>query len=192
MYDEDLTNLDEWLRRLKVEYDIFFSGHRKKPPDDLRSRVEKLVKRLSEVQNMSFSERFRYNTLVTRFYVFRDRWRRTLLSRELGAEARSEIPAAAKDSIPATPMLRISIADPEAEDGKVRELYDALVSVREKHANASAISFQQFASYIARQTQSIRGKYGCSSVLFTIAQEEDAIRFTATAETDPSNQQKPV
>jgi len=185
VYDDDLTNLDEWIRRLKVEFEIFFNGHRKKPPDDLRSRVEKLIKRLSEVQNMSYSERFRYNTLVTRFYVFRDLWRRTLMSRELGSEARSEIPAAAEAATPATPRMRISISDPEAEDGKVRELYDALVSIREKHAGeAPTLSFQQFASYIARQTQSIRGKYGCSSVLFTIALEEDAIRFTAAAEND--------
>ena len=58
MYDEDLTNLEEWIRRLKIDYEIFFNGNRKKPPDDLRLRVERLVKRLAESTDMSFSQRF--------------------------------------------------------------------------------------------------------------------------------------
>lgn len=186
MYEEDLNNLEEWLRRLKVEYEIFLNGHRKKPPDDLRMRVERLAKRLSEVQNMTLLERFRYNTLVTRFYVYRDHWRRTLLSRELSGEARDEIPEPAEPASPAALRIRVSIADPKAEDIKVRELYDALLSMWGKHARkAPAFSYPQFASYIDKQTQSVRSKYGCSSVLFTIALEEDAIRFTATAENLP-------
>src|SRR5213593_544172 len=88
MYEEDLTNLEDWIRRLKVEYTVFFNGHRKRPPEDLKLRVEKLVKKLSEAGSMAYSERFRYNTLVTRFYVLRDLWRRTLMSRELGVTAR--------------------------------------------------------------------------------------------------------
>src|SRR5512136_1666302 len=77
MYDEDLKNLEEWIRRLKIEYDIFFVGNRRKPPDELRQRVEKTVKRLAEATDMSLSQRFLYNTLIARFYVYRDHWRRT-------------------------------------------------------------------------------------------------------------------
>jgi hypothetical protein len=59
MYDEDLTHLEDWLRRLKVEFDIFFNGHRKKPPDDLKLKLERLLKKLGEAGDMSFQERFR-------------------------------------------------------------------------------------------------------------------------------------
>lgn len=82
MYDDELNYLEDGLRRLKVEYDVFFNGHRKKPPDDLRMRVEKIVKKLSECPDMSFQQRFRYNTLIARFYIFRDLWRRTQQDRE--------------------------------------------------------------------------------------------------------------
>ena len=71
------------LRRLKVEYHIFLSGNRKKPPDDLRIRVERLVKKLSESSDMSFSQRFRFSTLVTRYYVYKDLWRREVQKREM-------------------------------------------------------------------------------------------------------------
>jgi hypothetical protein len=186
VYDEDLTNLEDWLRRLKIEYHIFFSGNRRKPPDDLKIRVEKLIKKLSECSDLSYSQRFRFSTLVTRFYVHRDLWRRTLQDREMGAEPKGEaLPAVG--ATPASPdhpadTMSISISDPKTEEEKVRRLYDTLVRIKGKRSQEPPISYRQFAKYIAAQTHGIREKYGCSRVAFTVALEEDAIRFTAAAE----------
>jgi hypothetical protein len=186
MYDEDLTNFEDGLRRLKIEYHIFFSGNRKNPPDDLRIRVENIVKRLSECSDMSFSQRFRFSTLVTRFYVYKDLWRRTTQSRELDV-SNKEAPARKADTSPRNAgnpakAISISISDPKAEEEKVRRLYDALVSLKGKESQQTPISYQQFAKYIATQTSGIQKKHGCTNVAFTIALDEDAIRFTAAAE----------
>jgi hypothetical protein len=186
VYDEDLGNLEEWLRRLKIEYHVFFNGNRKKPPDDLRTRVERLIKKLSECSDMSFSQRFRFSTLVTRFYVYRDLWRRTLQEREMGGEPKEE---AAPETGPAsgsnaslTEALRISISDPKIEEEKVRLLYNELLRLKRSNSQESPLSYQQFAKYIATQTYGIREKFGCSRVAYTISLDEDAIRFTAAAE----------
>ena len=37
--EEQLKDMDEGLRRLKIEYHILFNGHRKQPPEDLRLRL---------------------------------------------------------------------------------------------------------------------------------------------------------
>jgi hypothetical protein len=186
VHDEDLNNLEEWLRRLKIEYHIFFNGSRKKPPDDLRIRLERLVKKLSESSDMSPVQRFRFNTLITRFYVYRDLWRRTMQSREASEEIKVEaiskskaVPLTAK---PPAPQVRISISDPKADEQKIQQLYDALLRIKGTDTKEPPLSYQQFAKYIAAQTQSIRERNNCSAVAFTIALEENAIRFTATAE----------
>src|SRR2546422_3131444 len=93
LYEDELISLEDGIRRLKVEYTIFFNGHRKRPPEDLKMRVERIVKRLSETGDMTYNERFRYNTLVTRYYVLRDLWRRTMMQRELGETARDKAAA---------------------------------------------------------------------------------------------------
>jgi hypothetical protein len=186
MYEEDLTNLEEWLRRLKVEYDIFFNGHRKRPPDDLRARVEKVVKKLSECSEMSFQERFRYNTLVARFYVFRDLWRRTIQEREISAA--EALPEKGKASAEGTAGLEsggihVSLTDPVMEEEKVRQLYEGLLRMRgTRTQEALRITYPQFAKYITNQTRDIRERFKCSSVMFTVAFEDDAIKFTAKAE----------
>jgi len=188
-YDEDLTNLDDWLRRLKVEYTVYFNGHRKRPPDDLRARVEKIVKRLSETGDMSISDRFRYNTLVTRFYVLRDLWRRTMSARELAQEpARPEPPAASDaDASPKTSSassgMKVVIHDPESEGDKVRTLYQALVDMTHKGSGQKPpVSYDQFLKFISTQTKNLQQKFGCSAVSFNLGLEKDAVKFTARAE----------
>jgi len=189
VYDQDLATLDEWLRRLKVEYDIYFNGNRKRPPDDLRARVEKLIKKLVEAGDMSFSQRFRYNTLVGRYYVYRDLWRRTMMEREKSEEVAKEAKTAncsddiekAADQTPTE--IQVSITNPEKEKDKVRQLYDALLQIRQiPDATSPGLSFEQFTKYISTQTDGIRVKYGCTSVVFKIRLEENAVRFTAAAE----------
>ena len=41
--DEELTLLDSQLRRLKIEYEIFFSNPTKRPPTDVEWKVLSLV-----------------------------------------------------------------------------------------------------------------------------------------------------
>jgi hypothetical protein len=186
VYEDDLINLEEWLRRLKIEYHIFFNGNRKNPPDDLRIRVERLVKKLSESPDMPASQRFRFNTLVTRFYVYRDLWRRTILVKEMGQETKPaaapipEPPPRTAKSCPAA--VRISISDPEVEEQKIRQLYNEFIRIKGDETNESPLPYRQFAKYITTQTRSIRERHNCSAVAFSIALEEDVIRFTAAAE----------
>jgi hypothetical protein len=187
VYDDDLENLEEGLRRLKVEYHIFFNGNRKKPPDDVRMRVEKLIKKLSDCSDLSVTQRFRFNTLITRFYVYRDLWRRTLVGREMGSGAKADAAAGKLSSLPPTKTpvepIRVSLSDPKREEEKIRQLYDALLSIRRADGQKPSVSYNQFVKYITVRTQAIQKKYGCSRVTFTVALEEDAIRFTAAAET---------
>ncbi len=190
-YDDDLTNLEDWLRRLKVEYDIFFNGHRKKPPDDLRLRLEKLVKKLAESSGMTIAQRFRYNTLIGRYYVYRDLWRRTLSERESGTEPREQARGEGKRKAAAAAQspereIRISIASPESDQDEIRRLYEAVNRLQgARAASGPRMPFSQFAEYITGQTVKIKQKSGCSSVQFTLAVEGDSIKFTAKPEKKP-------
>ena len=185
MYDEDLTNLEDWLRRLKVEFDIFFNGHRKKPPDDLKMKLERLLKKLGEAGDMSFQERFRYNTIVARYYIYKDLWRRTLLGREDGKGESCRAPERqdeVSDASTETPAreYQVSIGDPEVESERVKELYQSLLALRQEDpAEAPPLSFDRFAKYISNQTRELRSRYDCSRVVFTVALEDAAVRFRA-------------
>ena len=84
--EEQLARLEEDIRRLKIEFDIYFNGASKRPPYDTRNRVETIIKRLGDDRTLSFAQRFQYNSLASRYTAFRDLWRRTLQGREEGRD----------------------------------------------------------------------------------------------------------
>jgi hypothetical protein len=83
--DEELTGLESLLRRLKIEYEIFFSNPQKKPPSDLEWKVLGLLRKFSDGGGgMSFPQRFRYNSIAQRYAIYSDLWRKKARIREEG------------------------------------------------------------------------------------------------------------
>src|ERR1700756_2294396 len=82
--DEELNVLDSQLRRLKIEYEIFFSNPTKKPPTDIEWKVLALLRKFSDGSRMNFSQRFRYNEMAQRYAIYSDLWRKKSRIREEG------------------------------------------------------------------------------------------------------------
>src|SRR5687767_16029688 len=68
----DLTALEAELKRLEAEYNMFFAGRLPRPPWETRTRVEGIVKRLDRGHIANTGERFRFNTLQSRYAAFID------------------------------------------------------------------------------------------------------------------------
>src|ERR1700732_2522083 len=83
--DEELNVLDSQLRRLKIEYEIFFSNPNKRPPTDVEWKVLSLLRKFSDGGGrMNFSQRFRYNEMAQRYAIYSDLWRKKSRIREEG------------------------------------------------------------------------------------------------------------
>ena len=83
--DEELTLLESHLRRLKIEYEIYFNSPHKRPPSDLEWKVLALLRKFSDGGGrLNFSQRFRYNEIAQRYAVYSDLWRKKSRIREEG------------------------------------------------------------------------------------------------------------
>jgi hypothetical protein len=82
--DEELNLLDSQLRRLKIEYEIYFSNPTKRPPTDVEWKVLSLLRKFSDGGRMNFSQRFRYNEMAQRYAIYSDLWRKKSRIREEG------------------------------------------------------------------------------------------------------------
>ena len=56
--DEEITFLEDNVRRLKVEYDIYFGGGSRRAPTDLDWRVQGMIKKHSDSHKLSMEQRF--------------------------------------------------------------------------------------------------------------------------------------
>jgi len=76
--DKHLSRLEDDIRKLKIDFDIYFNGGSKRPPLEARARLDTFMKRLADNRNFTFAQRYLFNTLVARFVSYRELWRRTL------------------------------------------------------------------------------------------------------------------
>jgi hypothetical protein len=79
--DQQLSKLEDDIRKLKIDFDIYFNGATKRPPLESRARLESTFKRIADNRNMSYAQRYFLNTLTSRFTSYRELWRRQLKTR---------------------------------------------------------------------------------------------------------------
>jgi hypothetical protein len=79
--DQQLVRLEDDIRKLKIDFDIYFNGAAKRPPLEARARLDAYIKRIADNRSLSYAQRYQFNTLVARFTAYRELWRRTMKSR---------------------------------------------------------------------------------------------------------------
>jgi hypothetical protein len=79
--DQEISRLEDDIRKLKVDFDIFFNGGTKRPPLESRARLDANLKRLTDNRNLTYAQRYQLNMIVARFTSYRELWRRMLKKR---------------------------------------------------------------------------------------------------------------
>jgi hypothetical protein len=199
-FDRQLRELEAELRKLEVEYNLFFAGRLPKLPWETRSRVEALVKRYDRLQIQNTAERFRFQGLQSRFSAFCELWERNLRTREGsrpgarrgGGEPPPPPPPSSRareldaPSGPATPPRPAvtSLRDPAAEPEKVRALYEQLREAR-KQAGEADVPFERFQEVVRAQVSKL-GRDG-GEVTFKVSTRDGRVAFTAKPTGDESD-----
>ena len=198
--DEELTILEESIRRLKIEYDVFFGGGSKRPPNDTEWRVTSLIKKYSDSQKMNFAQRFRYNSIVQRYAIFSDLWRQKCKIKEEGYRRpqdallaiqgmRFDEEKAAAESLAGggaeakEKPFSVACSDVDSDHEHVQRLFNAMVEARSKAGDAAAGSanFDSFKAFVKKKTDQIRKDYGCHAVEYSVEMEGGQVRLKAKA-----------
>jgi hypothetical protein len=184
--DDKLTRLEDDIRRLKIEFDVFFNGASKKPPYDTKGRVDTQMKRLGDDRTLTYAQRYRYNALGSRYNALRDLWRRTLQGREEGRDAGATARATAKEQAVADFKRADFVCDDAHKDVElVKNLYSALVEAKKVCGEpVENFSFPRFHRLIASQTDGLKERLGCERVSFSIDVEGGHVSFKARGERD--------
>lgn len=158
--DEELNQLERDIRQLKVEYDQYFGGGRKRPPTEIEWRIDLVIKRYVERgAELTSAQRFRSSNLTQSYAKYKDVFRKRLQQKEEGsvqrhfgaaakaieaerAQRQAEASqTAAQPTTPAgagtragtraaAPAFRITCSEPERETEKVERLYDEFLRAK--------------------------------------------------------------
>jgi hypothetical protein len=206
--DEELDLLDQQLRRLKIEYEIFFSNPAKRPPTDVEWKVLSLIRKFSDGSRISFQQRFRYNEMAQRYAVQSDLWRKKMRIREegyrrpydamlsvQGVRAGEERAAkhhpvyglARKDqhADAETPggeqPFSVQCSGAAAERAQIGSLYKALTEAKEKSGEKVTGDLDSFAAFVRKKTSEIRKEHGCEAVVYSVEMKDGRVKLKAKA-----------
>ena len=194
--DEELTLLESHLRRLKIEYEIYFNSPQKRPPSELEWKVLALLRKFSDGGGrLNFSQRFRYNEMAQRYAVYSDLWRKKARIREEGyrrpQDALLSVQGVRPEEHEAAHKVYgvhaheepFVVTDVKSEGEKVEKLFLALSDAKKKAGEKVSGSLDSFSSFVQKKTQQIRKQYGCEQVEYSVDIADGKVKLTARAKT---------
>jgi hypothetical protein len=208
--DEELNLLDQQLRRLKIEYEIFFNNPAKRPPADVEWKVLSLIRKFSDSPRMSFTQRYRYNEMAQRYAVQSDLWRKKMRIREEGYRRPQDAllsvqgvrvsqeretkhhqayglshhaPAAVAGTPESNRPFSVQCSGAAAEREQVESLYKALIEAKQKSGEKVSGNLDSFAAFVQKKTSELRKQHGCDTVVYSIETQGGQVKLKAKAKT---------
>jgi hypothetical protein len=194
--DEDLSALERDIRQLKIEYDMYFGGGRKRPPTEIEWRIELIVKRYGERGgDMKFGQRFRFSNLAQTYAKYKDVFRKRLATREEGKvqrhfgaaakaieaeRARAQAATDAAASAEAAKVFRVVCTAPEKEADKVEQLYEAFVRAKKAAGEEMGkMTHAGFNEFVRKKTKDLQKQKNCHEVEYVIETVDGQVKLKA-------------
>ncbi len=187
--DEDLDELDNNLKSLRVQFDQYFLGILKRPPEVLQGRVQKIIVKYANQNLRKTYQKFRFNQLNSKFQIFRQQWGRTMRQIEMGTYKGHRFKAklheqerglAPVDETP-TPVTQA----PAAKAGPIDQLYTAFVAARKRAGDTGpAPDRAKLAEIVKKQTAALREKHPGAKVRFKVAVDGKKAKLIASVVKD--------
>jgi hypothetical protein len=195
--DEELGTLERDIRQLKIEYDQYFGGGRKRPPTEIEWRIDQLVKRYAERGGeLKFAQRFRFNNLSQTYAKYKDIFRKKTalkeegkIQRHFGAAAK-EIEAArakkeAEEQAAAAASgesraFRMTCSEPERETDKVERLYQAFLQAKQQAGEQTGkLSRSSFNDFVLKKTKELQKQKNCKDVEYVVETVDGQVKLKA-------------
>jgi hypothetical protein len=190
--NDDLDILERQFRQLQIEWEKFFGGVEKKPPTDLRARVEALIKKYAYAEIRNNGERFRYQTLSSRYATFNELWNKRMRAIEEGrpmgihgiyerrvAPPPVYAPAAPAARAPGSGSGEVRVKDPGGDTDAVRSLFDRFLEARKAAGEAAPVKFESFQKIISQQAARILSEKGAQAVDFRLETKDGKVSLKA-------------
>ncbi len=193
---EDLDTIERSIRRLQIEWDKFFGGLERKPPYDVRIKLEQLLRLYANSEIRNSTERFRYQSLTARYSILSELWNKRLRAKEEGrafgahglkAEVLPPPPPpepVAEAPRPGPPAARVQeteirVKNPERDVAAVQALYQRFLAERKRTGEMAGVKYESFQKLIGQQTQRLLAEKGGQAVDFHLETKDGRVSLKA-------------
>ncbi|MCL2760468.1 MAG: hypothetical protein FWD70_02335 [Desulfuromonadales bacterium] len=168
--EEDLESLENTLEDLAKKYERYFSGAEKRPPLELLENMDKSIRRYNALELTKTIHKFRFSSISTRFYNYKQYWTRVTNQIEEGTYSKDRFHMKFKEKLSKT---KPELTPSEQKLIETSKVYDDYVqAMRGCHITDQNIDTDTILNLINSKREDIQQKYNCDKVEFKVVVEE--------------------
>jgi len=175
--EERVKILENSIQRLKTQYDQYFLGVQKIPPEKLARDVAKEIRLLSTTSVTNTALKFRIQQVVSRYNTFLSYWQRNLRDVEEGRVSRRK---GADADLAEMNGGVIAISSPDTDKEQMDKLFRALDREYKRIGSETIPEMSRIRRIVQKQTRDLKKKYGCAKVGYKVVSEEGKVKIKAS------------
>lgn len=179
---------------LKMDYEKFFSGLERIEPLREREVVKRMLREMEQESSISTTQRFKLQTLKSRFQSMELYWTRNLVQMERGTHPKMKfkaelhakpLPGVAVEALSdeQVEVLRQRQERAEREERAYRMVYDKYLEARRQCGQTTELDFGSVREALHKQVRLIKSTYQTENVKFRILIEDGKAKVKAVPQT---------
>lgn len=184
-----LDEIEQKMFVLKINYEKYFSGLERVEPLREREEVRRAMRDFLDEPITNSVQRFRFQTLKSRFQSLELYWTRNLTMMERGTHPkmrfRADTKAKTREAEPEAlspqqiQVLEERQAAQEREERAYKLVYDKYLEARARCGQSTDLSFDAVREALKKQVRTIKSTYQCDGVKFRVVVEDGKAKVKA-------------
>ena len=170
--DDQLSDIEKKIAEIRKEYELFFAGDRRIPPERLRNQIRLALVKLASKGLTSTGRKFRLSSLTARFNSNCRYWDRIMMQIELGTYKPDKFKADIRVGTISKDSGKVEIApdrvkkrfrldkSAEAEDRDIKNLFNTFIEIRRVTGENVNIDYDSFRKSIVKNKEILKEKAG--------------------------------
>lgn len=176
-----ILELEGKIEELRIQYEQFFSGSIKIPPDTLNKLVQRELRELQKSPMKNSALNFKARAVRTRYQTLATYWQRVFQARDTGTYIKDVYKANLRETIEQEGK-RLETRAGKAEKA-LRELFQSYQSALENvSGKAQRLDFNDFQQSLIRRTRELKQKTGGKKVSFKVVVKDGKVVLQAVAQ----------
>ena len=196
--DRLIAELQELMRQVKREYELWFNGVNPKPPYELRNKLDTHVRLLRNRLPKRTADQFKIGTVLQLYQTFTDFWDKSARKAEEGglapwmAQSRrgqlEELQRMNEDRQeqarkPERSTYLAKITKPEEDVDEMRKVFNSYVAAKKKVGDeVGGADFEKFRAALVKQTKTLIDSGKASAVSYRVEITDGKVAIKAKGE----------
>ena len=178
--EQRIRKLEGDIIRLKTDYEQYFLGLAKMPPERLAAAVAREVRSLTATRITNTALRFRTQQAISKYNSYLQYWTRNLKDMEEGRTPSRRLTHGAAASNGASETSgRLEISTSGVERKRMDSFLRKLAAEYSKAGNGKAPDLEKLRQVVEQQNKVIREKYHVEVVSYRVVNEDGKVKLKA-------------